>query len=169
MIYHVLFALFAGKAAGFAAHPHDDHDMQTSMPCTPGPPEPLPGTGLQPASDIYQGITVARIKPMMVDRLTKCIYGSYFYEPPDHNPCGPIDPAHAQNFWSFAARSFFSRVRSSDSRSAQTDFQPMASASDGMACGSARWPRRRPGGRGGEARVASATRPLTPALQASRC
>ena len=41
MIYHVLFALFAGKAAGFAAHPHDDHhdhDMQGSMPCTPGPP-----------------------------------------------------------------------------------------------------------------------------------
>ena len=95
MIYHVLFALFAGKAAGFAAHPHDDnhdHDMQGSMPCTPGPPEPLPGTGLQPASDIWQAVTIARIKPMMVDRLTKCIYGSYFYEPPDHNPCGPIDP-----------------------------------------------------------------------------
>jgi hypothetical protein len=113
MIYHVLFALFAGKAAGFAAHPHDDHhdhDMQGSipMPCTPGPPEPLPGTGLQEASDIYQGVTVARIKPMMVDRLTKCIYGSYFYEPPDHDPCGAVtDPANVPECSCFTINNLF--------------------------------------------------------------
>ena len=57
----------------------------------PRPARPVAGEGLQPGSDIWQAVTIARIKPMMVDRLTKCIYGSYFYEPPDHNPCGPID------------------------------------------------------------------------------
>ena len=58
----------------------------------PRPAGAAAGDGLQPASDIWQAVTIARIRPMMVDRLTKCIYGSYFYEPPDHNPCGPIDP-----------------------------------------------------------------------------
>ena len=102
MIYRIVFALLAGKAAGFAAfhdHDHDDdakmmgdhHDDHCPEPdpwarmVGAMPPEFTPG--IQSGANFYAGVTIARIRPYMHDRLEKCIMSSHTYEPVDFNPC----------------------------------------------------------------------------------
>ena len=102
MIYRIVFALLATKAAGFAAfhdHDHDDdakmrgdhHDDHCPEPdpwarmVGAMPPEFTPG--IQSGADFYAGVTIARIKPYMHDRLEKCVLTSSVYEPADFNPC----------------------------------------------------------------------------------
>ena len=102
MIYRIVFALLATKAAGFAAfhdHDHDDdakmmgdhHDDHCPEPdpwarmVGAMPPEFTPG--IQSGTNFYAGVTIARIRPYMHDRLEKCIMSSHTYEPVDFNPC----------------------------------------------------------------------------------
>ena len=101
MIYRIVFALLATKAAGFAAfhdHDHDDakmmgdHDDHHCPEPDPWarmvgamPPEFTPG--IQSGANFYAGVTIARIRPYMHDRLEKCIMSSHTYEPADFNPC----------------------------------------------------------------------------------
>ena len=49
------------------------------------PPEFTPG--IQSGANFYAGVTIARIKPYMHDRLEKCVLTSSVYEPADFNPC----------------------------------------------------------------------------------
>ena len=95
MIYRIVFALLAGKASGFAAfhdHDHDDnakmmgdHDDHHCPEPDPWarmvgamPPEFTPG--IQSGANFYAGVTIARIRPYMHDRLEKCIMSSHTYE-----------------------------------------------------------------------------------------